>query len=235
MNKLILGSKDDLKSIFITEDTHLQLELENTNDDIHVEVAPNICLKVLELSKNASNKIKYILNENATVIVNSFGIDNQEKIDIYLSDYSNINYNLSLINNRGNYIEQNINHYGKNIISKLTNHCVNYSNESFMFYVNSNIPSNGDNCTCNQDNKIINMNSGKNTIMPNLIVDNNIVDASHSAYIGTFDKEIYFYLQSRGLTKEKIDKLLIEGFLIGYTNIDEMNKQKVMDYLKLNN
>lgn len=235
MNKLILGSKDELNSVFITEDTYLQLELENTNHDIHIEIAPNVCLKVLELSKNTSNKIEYILNENATVIVNSFGIDNQEKIDIYLGDFSNISYNLSLINNHSNYIEQNINHNGKNIISKLTNRCVNYSNESFMFYVNSNIPTNSESCDCNQDNKIINMNSGKNIIMPNLIVDNNEVDAAHSAYIGNFDKDVYFYLQSRGLTKEKIDKLLIEGFLIGYTNIDETNKQNVLEFLKINN
>lgn len=235
MNKLILGNKDDLKSIFITEDTYLQLELENSSNDIRIEIAKDICLKVFELSKNTSNNIEYILNENSTVIVNSFGIDNQDKIDVYLSNYSTINYNLSLINHHGNYIEQNINHNGKNIISKFINHCVNYSSEGFRFFINSNIPTNSLECDCDQDNKIINMNGGKNIIMPNLIVDNNLVNAKHSAYIGNFDDEVYFYLQSRGLNKENIDRLLIEGFLIGYINIDDKEKQTVLEFFNFNN
>lgn len=235
MNKLILGNKDDLKNIFITEDTYLQLELENSNNDIHIEVAKGICLKVFQLSKKTSNKVEYVLNENSSVIVNNFGIDNQDKIDIYLNNLSNINYNLNLINHNGNYIEQNINHNGNHVISKITNHCVNYSNDSFRFLINSNIPTNSYECDCDQNNKIINMSSGKNIISPNLIVDNNLVDAKHSAYIGNFDDDVYFYLQSRGLTKEKIDKLLIEGFLIGYTDIDNKEKQRVLDFFNFNN
>lgn len=235
MNKLILGNKDDLKSIFITEDTYLQLELENSKNDIHIEVAKGVCLKIFQISKNTSNKVEYVLNENSSIIVNNFGIDNQDKIDIYLNDVSNINYNLSLINYNGNYIEQNINHNGNHVISKITNHCVNYSNDSFRFFINSNIPTNSYECDCDQNNKIINMSSGKNIISPNLIVDNNLVDAKHSAYVGNFDDDVYFYLQSRGLTKEKIDKLLIEGFLIGYTNINDKEKQRVLDFFNFNN
>lgn len=236
MNKLILGNKDDLKSIFITEDTYLQIELDGSNNDIHIEVAKGVFLKVLELSKNTSNKVEYILNEDSNVIVNNFGINNQDKIDINLNgDNCNINYNLSLINYTGNYIEQNINHNSKNITSKIINHCVNYSNDSFRFFVNSNIFNNSNECDCIQDNKIINMNSGKNIIMPNLIVDNDLVDAKHAAYIGSFNDDVYFYLKSRGLSKEKIDKLLIEGFLVGYTDIDHENKQIVTNFFNSNN
>lgn len=235
MNKLILGNQDDLKSVFITEDTYLQLKLENSSNDIRIEIAKDVCLKVFELSKNTSNNIEYILNENSTVIVNNFGIDNQDKIDVCLSDYSSINYNLSVVNYHGNYIEQNINHNGKNIISKFINHCVNYSSDGFRFFINSNIPTNSSECDCDQDNKIINMNIGKNIIMPNLVVDNNLVDAKHSAYIGNFDNEVYFYLQSRGLNKENIDRLLIEGFLIGYNDIDDKEKQTTLEFFNLKN
>lgn len=236
MNKLILGNKDDLKSIFITEDTYLELELENSSNDIHIEVEKDTCLKVFELSTNTTNRVEYTLHDNSTVIVNNFGINNQDKIDIYLNGNNcNINYNLSLINHNGNYIEQNINHNGNNVISKITNHCVNYSNDSFRFFINSNIPTNSFECDCDQDNKIIDMNSGKNIIMPNLIVDNNLVDAKHSAYIGNFDDNIYFYLKSRGLSKDKIDKLLIEGFLVGYTDISEEEQQKVLNLFNFSN
>ena len=51
MNKLILGNQDDLKSVFITEDTYLQLKLENSSNDIRIELAKDVCLKVFELSK----------------------------------------------------------------------------------------------------------------------------------------------------------------------------------------
>ena len=99
-----------------------------------------------------------------------------------------------------------------------------------MFYVNSNVLKSSNDSNSVQDNKIINMNGGKNKILPNLIVDNNLVDAAHSAYIGSFNDDVYFYLKSRGLKKENIDKLLITGFLVGYVDLSEEEKEKVLDF-----
>ena len=230
MNKLVLGNKDELDNIFITEDTYMYLNLDSESVSIKIEVSEGICLKVFYLNNNVTNNIKIILASDSNVIFNSFGINNSGKIDFDLGENTNLDFNLNIINYSGNYIEQNINHLGNNIISKVVNHCVNYSFDEFMFYVNSNVLKSSNDSNSVQDNKIINMNGGKNKILPNLIVDNNLVDAAHSAYIGSFNDDVYFYLKSRGLKKENIDKLLITGFLVGYVDLSEEEKEKVLDF-----
>lgn len=48
---------------------------------------------------------------------------------------------------------------------------------------------------------------------PNLEILNNDVKASHGATIGYMDKNALFYLMSRGLSKDKAEKLIADGFL----------------------
>lgn len=230
MNKLVLGINDELDNIFITEDTDLIMTLNDSSEDISINLTEGICLKITIYSKNTSNRIKYTLGESSSLIVNHFGKDIGDIINFDLNNNSNLDYSLNIANYVGNYIEENINHLGNNIISKVINHCVNYTDKEFRFYVNSNILKDSNNCDSTQDNKIINLSNAKNTITPNLIVDNNLVDAHHSAYIGNFNDDIYFYLSSRGLSKDNIHKLLIDGFLIYRENIKEEDKKTIQEF-----
>ena len=54
-----------------------------------------------------------------------------------------------------------------------------------------------------------------------MIVDTNEVEASHSAYIGTFNEDDIFYMMSRGLTKNECEDLLIKAFLISNMDLTE--------------
>ena len=60
--------------------------------------------------------------------------------------------------------------------------------------------------------------------MPNLLVDSDDVEASHAAYIGTFDEDEKFYMMSRGLTLEECDDLLIKAFLLNDMNLLEKER-----------
>ena len=77
--------------------------------------------------------------------------------------------------------------------SDIVNHCVNFTKSEFRFLVDSDIKKDAFECSCNQDSKIIDMIGGMNYISPNLLVDNNLINANHSAYIGKFKKDIVFY------------------------------------------
>ena len=57
------------------------------------------------------------------------------------------------------------------------------------------------------------MTNNKCEIKPNLYIDCDDVEASHSALIGKFSDEEMFYMQSRGIDYENALKLLITGFL----------------------
>ncbi len=48
--------------------------------------------------------------------------------------------------------------------------------------------------------------------VPSLKIDANDVRASHGATVGQVDEEQLFYLESRGLSRENAEKLIVEGF-----------------------
>ena len=84
----------------------------------------------------------------------------------------------------------------------------------------------------NQDSKIITIDKNTATIKPNLLVDTDDVEASHSAYIGEFKKEDLFYLETRGLDRKTSEKLLAKSFLIGQMDISFREKDMILEILK---
>ena len=48
---------------------------------------------------------------------------------------------------------------------------------------------------------------------PKLEIEANEVKASHAATVGRIDEEEIFYLQSRGISRENAEKVIVEGFL----------------------
>ena len=80
---------------------------------------------------------------------------------------------------------------------------------------------------CNQENRIININDGKSTICPNLLIDSYDVVSSHAAYIGKFSDDVLFYLMSRGINKKKAYELLILSFLLP----EGIDKEKIENFI----
>mgnify|MGYP003304237271 CR=1 FL=1 len=100
----------------------------------------------------------------------------------------------------------------------------NIEDKEFKFIVDGIINRESERVDFKQDNKIINLRDGKSSILPNLIVDNNDIEASHSAYIGTFDEDKKFYMMSRGLSEKECDDLLIKAFLLSDMKLSEKER-----------
>ena len=94
------------------------------------------------------------------------------------------------------------------------------NNSKLNFIINSKIAKNSINVDTNQNSKIILMGENNSSIKPNLLVDNNDINANHSAYVGHFKEDEVFYLKSRGIREEEVNKLLSKSFLIGNMDID---------------
>lgn len=233
MNKLIIDNVEELSDLIITEDSSLLIDLKDSNGLIHVDIMDNICLYVLEFGNNTKNKVEYNLGENSRVIVNKISVDTSDKVYINLNGRNaNITYNTSIININNNTYYQVINHNCSNTSSKVSNHAINISINDFTFDIDAKVFNESSDCDTYQDNKIINMGSGKNEIKPNLLVDNNLIEANHSAYIGNFDKNTIFYLQTRGIEKRKIEELLTIGFLLEKMELQEEEKEKITIFIK---
>ncbi len=234
MNKLLVNSEEEINNLVIEEDTELVFNFNDTSRDIYIVVEDNICLNIVDISFNTSNKINITLKNDSRVIYNKFSINSGDYIYTLLDgEYSNVVINNSVVNNDDTKMKFVIEHNNTNTSSNLSNHGVNNSSGTLYFNVDSKINRSASLACANQENKIINLVKGDSKILPNLLVDNYDVSASHSAYISDFDKESMFYLKSRGISEKDARRLLLEGFLIGNLDVDDETKKNLLSYIKI--
>lgn len=234
MNKLLVNSEDEINNLVIEEDTELVFNFNDTSRDIYIVVEDNICLNIVDISFNTSNKINITLKNDSRVIYNKFSINSGDYIYTLLDgEYSNVVINNSVVNNDDTKMKFVIEHNNTNTSSNLSNHGVNNSSGMLYFNVDSKINRSASLACANQENKIINLVKGDSKILPNLLVDNYDVSASHSAYISDFDKDSMFYLKSRGISEKDARGLLLEGFLIGNLDVDDVTKKNLLSYIKI--
>ncbi|CCZ60489.1 aBC transporter [Clostridium sp. CAG:710] len=234
MNKLLVNSEEEINNLVIEEDTELVLNFNDTSRDIYIVVEDNICLNIVDISFNTSNKINITLKNDSRVIYNKFSINSGDYIYTLLDgEYSNVVINNSVVNNDDTKMKFVIEHNNTNTSSNLSNHGVNNSSGTLYFNVDSKINRSASLACADQENKIINLVKGDSKILPNLLVDNYDVSASHSAYISDFDKESMFYLKSRGISDNEARRLLLEGFLIGNLDVDDETKKNLLSYIKI--
>lgn len=170
--------------------------------------------KIFLLSKSDMKKT-YNVEKNVTLKIYHYNIDCSNNIIINLNgENSNLEYYYSTINYKDNEFKINVNHNAQNTTSNIYNHGVNILNNKLHFDITGQVKKNIENCICNQENQIINLQDGNSTILPILLIDNYNVSSSHSAYIGKFKEDIIFYMMSRGINREKATKLLIKSLLI---------------------
>jgi len=226
MNKLIIDNIDDLSDLIIHEDTELIINLNDSFGFSNISVMDNVCLYVLYLGKNTKNVVKYNIGENSNVIVKKLVINTSDEVEINLNGrLSSITYNTSIINNQNNNYKNTIYHNCSNTNSNIYTHAININESNLNLDINAKVEGDSNNCTTNQDSKIINKSCGKSEINPILLVDNNLIDATHSAYIGSFDEKKIFYLQTRGIPKDKIEKMLSVGFLLEKMMLNDKEKE----------
>ena len=234
MNKLLVNSEEEINNLVIEEDTELVFNFKDTSRNIYIVVEDNICLNIVDISFNTSNKINITLKNDSRVIYNKFSINSGDYIYTLLDgEYSNVVINNSVVNNDDTKMKFVIEHNNTNTSSNLSNHGVNNSSGTLYFNVDSKINRSASLACADQENKIINLVKGDSKILPNLLVDNYDVSASHSAYISDFDKESMFYLKSRGISDNEARRLLLEGFLIGNLDVDDETKKNLLSYIKI--
>ena len=234
MNKLLLNNEDDINTLVIEEDTQLEIDFKNIEKDIHILVEDSVLLNIIEISKNTKNRFFVELSNESRVIYNKFSVDCNDYIYVLLDGkYSSIKLNNSAVNNSDSYIRFLIEHNNINTESYLSNHGINNSTGNMSFIVDSKVNPSAMKSITKQESKIINLNSGKSDIQPNLIIDLDDVEASHSAYISDFNKDYMFYMRSRGIDEKMAQKLLVNGFLIGNLDVDCINREKILNEVKL--
>ncbi len=218
MNKNYLTSKEKLDDLVITEDSYLNLELFE-DSIIRITIMPGCGLELVVSGKDHSKDLEIKLGEAS--ILNYYEISKNAagSIKIDMEKRSEINFHTSNIVSKDLELNLSVEHIGEDTKARIVNHAVNLNGSKIVLNVGDKIAKESYRTVSSQDNKIIDLADGDNKIRPNLIVDNDDVEANHSSYVGRFKDEELFYLCSRGLSEKEAKNLLIGGFLMNNMNL----------------
>lgn len=218
-NRIIVDSFN----IILSDNNPLFLEIDS-NTKINVTVNENISSKLIIIGNN-NYDINIKLNNNSSLLVNSLNKDNLVNVNVSLLENSNLTYNHSVLARTNSFNTFNIKHNNSSSTSIINNNGINDSDNSLFFTIDGIIPMNLRNIICNQNSKIINFNKGDSKIIPNLIIDSNDIIANHSAYIGEIGEEESFYMQSRGINRDDIKKLVYKAVLLGKMDLEDEKEE----------
>ena len=226
MNTIKIDNEFNSKIINIDSDTIIYYK----DCDLRLDVIINKDIKLIEFIDNSSICNNYILNNN--LIINRFSNNssNNDKFNLNISDI-NLDYFYSCLNKDSNLCKIEIYHNKRNTSSRVISHGINLFDKKLEFLINGIILEDSINVSCNQDSKIIIMDENNCVIKPNLIVDNNEIEANHSAYIGKFNKDDLFYLMSRGISYDDSIKLLAKSFLLKDIDFGVEIKDRILNLI----
>lgn len=229
MNKILLEES----SINIKDNCNYLLN-ENGNKQINI-LDNNV--SVFTIINEEDKNLKYVFNvsSNCDLVINIFDaapIINREIVVNLNGDNSKLLVNVSAISLMKNNYDISIHHNAINCTSNTNIHGLTIDNNSIYIKNNGYIPKGSKKSELHQDNKIIIMNDNKSKIEPNLFIDEYDVLASHGAYIGKFDLDELFYLESRALDEKTSYELLINGFLLNEFNVSDDLKEELKRLIK---
>lgn len=223
-NKIVISNEN--KTLEITKIDDMFLEL---NDHAH------LILKILNIDNNKNIKISAKVGQNSELIVifadfskDSFSL--QSCVDL-VGENASCKWHLATLSNdvSKKVFDVSFNHDVGHTDALMDNYGVARGKSSIVFTGCNHIKNGSVKSSTNQVAKIIVFDKEANGVAsPILRIDENDVNASHSAVVGQLNSDHMFYLMSRGLNKEEARELITRGYLqpiVQYFN--EVNKQKI--------
>ena len=190
MNKIVLD-KVNIINLSIKEDTICNINNRHDIKELNIHIK-NGCTMILNEYSDV-NKKDYIINvihEDNTVFKynHSFKVNKLYNLDINI--ILNGNKSKNIINIHG------INDTGKSNIK-----------------VDGKVEKNTKDNELDEKIRILNINNGSSSILPNMYIDTKNVIANHAASITNINEDYLFYLNSKGIKTEQAKELIINGFL----------------------
>lgn len=207
--------------IKVVSDTDLIIESHDSDIklDFCFNILDGVSFNLFEIKDGGEYKyqFKYYLEKNSKLNVQKisdvYKIKEMNMINLN-GDGALVNFYLKTVCKKKEKYNFLVYHNAKKTISNIINNGVNILDGELEFNVSSFVPKGIKGCDASQKNRIVNLTNEKCTIKPNLFIDEEDVSANHSAYIGNFSYDEFFYLMSRGIDENSAMKLLIKGFLM---------------------
>ncbi len=136
----------------------------------------------------------------------------------------------SLVNNDKHYVINVVN-YAKHTYGDIKNYAVVLKNGNLMIDAVGRIVKGAARSESHQTSRALSFEEGqKAEILPELLIDEDDVQASHAMSIGRMDEDQLYYLMSRGLSVQQCTSLISTGYLMPITKT--LNNEELQNKLK---
>lgn len=236
--------------IDIENSTKVKIEVEsNTQGSLTLEVygEGNLDLEVVFLDNSEWSYLFLNRSDLATKVEETVVLHTQANVHLNYAEFTTgkhgRNTNVNLVGERASVVSKGAvlcykdldwhiraNHLAKHTYALLKTSAILYSEANFKLEVTGYIEKGMSKSETHQFSKILNL--GKNmegVVYPKLLIDENDVAASHAASVGQPNPEELYYLQSRGLTRDKALHLIALGYLMPIVDDieDEVIKENI--------
>ena len=256
-NTLVIKDEND-KTFHLVFDNYfpdkMVIEIVNSNVTIIEQYQGNI--KDVDVSividkKSSLNRFSIIDDIKTKININRF-VDNHNyyksmQIDLANSSVSS-KEDINLVGKNANSLvidgiyaighsiktyQTNLNHIAKDTTSKAQIFGINDDKAKISIYTDGYIKNKAVGTKIDQEGRIINLSdSCVGIVLPNLHIDENDVQASHSCSVGSVNKDHLYYLQTRGLDEIQARNILIKGYFNPLLeNVDDKNIKEKLDMI----
>lgn len=132
-------------------------------------------------------------------------------------DYADFATNAAVLAHAASDWTLHAHHQNPHTYAHLNTHAIILESGSFDLDVIGDIPKAMHGSKTHQNSRIMNFSDEiAASVHPQLLIENNDVEASHAATVGRPDKEHVYYLQSRGLDEKTALSLMVLGYLMPF-------------------
>lgn len=220
MNKIIIDKENniDIKNNVI--------ELDIQVNELTINIEGKVLLNEINTKDNEELDLTINLLPNSELIYNRFIIykNMNNKITINQDNNSSMRFNYSLIANEKCKLDFDSFLKGNNNQSEIYVRAVTQNDGSVTIKQTADTYPKIENNNLIESIKVLLLNNEESVVIPNLLVSSNEIEVNHAATLSPIDKDYLFYLNSKGISNEKAEELIKEGFLL--SNLDITSEQR---------
>ena len=201
---------------------------------IEFNIIDNIDISLFIVSKDNDIVVDnhYILGKNSNLLLYQF-YDNKRVIEKCMIDLNGekakVKEAFSCISHGDEEYHIIVNHNNDFVCSDISNKCVGLDGSKIFLKIDSKLDKGNIDCVMDQNSRILTLGDVDATIIPNMFIDEDSVEARHGSIIGGFSFDEIFYFMSRGISYDEAILLLIKGFLFSNMDIGIDKREYIMN------
>lgn len=217
-----------MNTIIVDKENNIDIKDNAINLEISVpKLTINIKGKVLinEIGKKDNEELELTLNiePNSSLIYNRYMLHNTTNNNILINQDSNskVTFNYSFIANNECRLIFNSNLLGNNNETNLNIKSITENNGRCLIYSTADTKPKIENNNLIESIKVLILNNEESICVPNLLVSSNEIEVNHACTMSNIDENYLFYLNSKGISRDKAISLIKKGYLLSNLDINK--------------